>query len=279
MQTERKKVTDKEYRDALLGILERIHRVCEEQGVRYMAMGGTLLGAVRHQGFIPWDDDIDIMMPREDYPKFAKAFASEDGRFYTLDPNNSEYYYNNFARACDGKMILKLHGVCDIEHLGVFVDVFFLDRWPQEEAEVAQYRKDLLTAYKNVQYALPAKIMNTLDKKRRIKRKLQVPRIVLNRYLIGLKKRKQQKENLLTKYKDTNTGVRATVPDKLRNKRWYIAEDALDDRILMPFEHLQIYVPASYDYILTFLFKAYMQLPPEDQRKSHHHFVAYWSEV
>ena len=80
-----KAVSPEDYKAAVLGVLKRIHEVCVANNIRYTVTYGTLLGAVRHHGFIPWDDDIDVCIPREDYSKFKKAFPSKDKRYYILD--------------------------------------------------------------------------------------------------------------------------------------------------------------------------------------------------
>ena len=74
-----KKLTDKEVKQIELDILEYVHNFCEENGLKYIMNYGTLIGAVRHKGFIPWDDDIDIVMPRPDYEKFL-AYMQENQR-------------------------------------------------------------------------------------------------------------------------------------------------------------------------------------------------------
>ena len=73
-----KKLTDKEVKQIELDILEYVHNFCEENGLKYIMNYGTLIGAVRHKGFIPWDDDIDISMPRADYEKLSKERTLQD---------------------------------------------------------------------------------------------------------------------------------------------------------------------------------------------------------
>lgn len=115
-----------------LEILDEFVRLCRKHALRYFLVGGTLLGAARHQGFIPWDDDIDVAMPREDYDRFASLCAAgRDARFFyqshDTDPgyylsyaklrrNGSEYYEERFSRSRF--------------HKGIFIDIFPLDACP-----------------------------------------------------------------------------------------------------------------------------------------------------
>ena len=91
----------KEIQDVLLRIMKYVHTFCVENDIKYSLEGGTLIGAIRHKGYIPWDDDIDIAMPRPYYDKFVKEFIDTDEfKLFTPERNNS---YINYARVCDIK--------------------------------------------------------------------------------------------------------------------------------------------------------------------------------
>ncbi len=81
-------------------VLCKLRDVCEKNGLSYSLTGGTLIGAVRHQGFIPWDDDIDVMMPRPDYDKLIALAKEEDLGFDLFSPDYGEAYWYPFAKAC-----------------------------------------------------------------------------------------------------------------------------------------------------------------------------------
>ena len=98
-----REMTLEEVQQVSLDILKDIHCFCEKNGIKYTLQGGTLLGAVRHKGFIPWDDDIDIAMPREDYDRFLQTYVSSQGYevFSRELPSKRRNVYLAFARVCE----------------------------------------------------------------------------------------------------------------------------------------------------------------------------------
>jgi LPS biosynthesis protein len=93
-----RKIEDiQELRSIQMGILNEVHRFCETQGITYFLSSGSLLGAVRHGGYIPWDDDIDIYMPRKDYERLLREFKDNE-QFKLLNPAKEPHYYYTFAK-------------------------------------------------------------------------------------------------------------------------------------------------------------------------------------
>lgn len=124
-------LTLQEIHETELNILVDIDRFCRENGIRYSLDGGTLLGAVRHHGFIPWDDDIDIIMPREDYNRFVKSYHSEDGRYrlYNKDTNPA-YRTQMFSKVIDTQTVADEGLYEQQDAYGLWVDVFPADYVP-----------------------------------------------------------------------------------------------------------------------------------------------------
>ncbi len=123
-----KEITLEEMKGIELNILKQIHELCISQGFRYFLIGGTLLGAVRHKGFIPWDDDIDIGMPRSDYERFIEYCSSNEVPFKLVCNKTDPNYGYLFAKAVDRNTVLiEENANKDGAELGIYVDIFPID--------------------------------------------------------------------------------------------------------------------------------------------------------
>lgn len=118
---------------AELEILKEFVHICEEHDLRYYLVGGTLLGAVRHQGFIPWDDDIDVAMPREDYDRFAEIAPQELApQYFYQCPDTDPYYFLTYAKVRkNGTAVYEERFKKAKFHKGIFIDIFPLDFCPR----------------------------------------------------------------------------------------------------------------------------------------------------
>ncbi len=129
----------------MLEMLQYIDAVCKKHNIRYWLCSGTLLGAVRHGGFIPWDDDLDVEMLREDYKKFVKVMALEKNERYILQTNETDSaYFFSYAKLRDLHSCLKeVHSVdSHYKYSGIFVDIFVLE--PSSSLFLAKISKNIL---------------------------------------------------------------------------------------------------------------------------------------
>ena len=126
----KKRLTVDEIKNYELNILKFIDSICKKYNIKYFVNYGTLIGAIRHKGFIPWDDDIDISMYREDYEKFYKAVLKENNQRYTiLSKDNSNWYFQNFYVVIDKNTLLEDNVKYKRKDTNIFVDVFQIDRF------------------------------------------------------------------------------------------------------------------------------------------------------
>lgn len=138
-----KRLTIREVQLALLELLTEFDKICKKHGLRYSLSAGTLLGAVRHKGFIPWDDDADVCMPRPDYEKFVKIISQEgelpEYLSYSKDRGKGAYY--PFAKLLDKRYELRTSNHVEVKYL--YIDIFPIDGSADtEEERRAQFKKE-----------------------------------------------------------------------------------------------------------------------------------------
>lgn len=275
--TDMKEMTLSEIQAISLEILKAVHTFCVENGIKYSLAYGTLIGAIRHRGFIPWDDDLDIAMPRPDYLKFCRTFRKEG--FQVISRENRKDCIISFARVCDIRKTCfrtMLPWIREPGELGVWIDVFPIDSAPDNQDEFHnQYviaerlfcksisgRKALRAI--NREYSFRYNI-NTLKKKlfSLFSHSPEYHLDVLNEIL---KK---------TPYGSTNHLTQLAYPAKEE----YMDAHVLDGFHIVPFEDGQFYVMDGYDQVLRMEYGDYMELPPPEQRIPQQHYIRFmWKE-
>lgn len=126
-----REIGKEELKKIQITILRSIHEFCEQQNLRYSLSHGTLLGAVRHKGFIPWDDDVDIMMPRPDYERFRITYPGFNPHCSVQSYHNDDSYWFNFLKVYDNRTLFI---ECAARN-GVYIDVFPVDGFPENQQE------------------------------------------------------------------------------------------------------------------------------------------------
>lgn len=257
----RRKLDLDEIKSIEVGILKYIAGICDEYGLRYYLAYGTLLGAIRHKGFIPWDDDIDIAMPRADYDKLVKIFNDRRGesRYDCMSPLDAGYYYD-FAKVIDTTTFVQEKNVLPAR-CGVWVDIFPMD---------GLNKKDVLTHYKLMLYGR-CRAFSVYSKFPHKTKGLAVPLEYLfwrMCRIIGYPTFMNSCVWLSQKYKYGSTdwlGIASSFPasKKYMKKEWFA--DCVD----VDFEGCQFKAPIGFHDILTEYYGDYMQLPSEDKRVSH----------
>ena len=263
-----KQLTDVELREVEIGLLNRIHNICKENDIEYFLAGGTLLGAVRHKGYIPWDDDIDIYMKREEFSKFDDYFRKnkfDDIEFHSYALNND--CPHAYSRLCDTRTILvfeNLSGICE----GVYVDIFPIDNIPSNPIRVKIFAHTIKILGLMRWKSLSVQHIRARNKYRdpfkyllyKLSHMLGTKRIVKM-----INKRVQKYNKMKTEYCSSNT----IFPIKL-------SKAVFESIIEVPFEGRMYNAPVGMHEYLTAHYGDYMELPSEKERVTQHVFKAYW---
>ena len=250
--------------------LRMLMEICEKNHLRYYLIGGSLLGAMRHKGFIPWDDDIDVGLPRPDYNRFvqiAKDYlpAHMDIKTMTSDPNYKCY----FTRLINNKKkIYWDHGQYTAV-IGVWMDVFPLDGLPGNPLlrKLQVFRVKLnkaLYKFTQIDYVSTNRT-NRPFSERVLIRFAQITRIGR---LMNADKRLKKLDRALQRY-DYDTSAYAWNFSGCYGKREIVPHIQLGGSRTTEFEGMQASIPEAAEDYLTSIYGNYMKLPPEDQRKSH----------
>lgn len=258
-----KEIHSEELKNIQLDLLRKTADFCDHNNIKYFLCGGTLIGAIRHQGYIPWDDDIDISMPRPDYDKFIAMFNKPGNYYQVIDMSNSPKYGFPFAKVHDTRTFVnELQYAKD--KFGVYIDIFPIDGVGEDEQvfRILRWRKILHTKKANYyQRTIPKKIINTFGK------------ILLLPFSVHQILKKMDKEARKYPYGSTS---KAGVIINPYGTREIVNLTVFEHSIPKKFEDREYMVPAGYDTWLRSVYGDYMQLPPEDKRHSPHVSVAYW---
>ena len=254
-----------ELRSIQLDLLQKTAEFCEKKGLRYFLCGGTLIGAIRHKGYIPWDDDIDIAMPRPDYDEFVSIFNRQNSYCRVVELSNEPDYSLAFAKVYDNRTILReLH--YKKAPYGVYIDVFPADGVKNlaQINKISILHKVLNTKKANYyKRTVSKKVINTLGKL------LLLP---FSAHQIAKWMDDEARRYTFGSLPMAGVIVNPLGPGEMVDK------SVFDSHVYREFEGSKYRVPVGYDVWLRSVYGDYMQLPPEEHRVSHHTFDAWWKD-
>ena len=260
-------VTDiREIQQMELGIMEYIHEICQKIGVKYFLAYGSLIGAVRHKGFIPWDDDMDICMLREDYEKLQDyLIANPDERYEVMSYKNNLNYVYPFMKVQDNQTYLLEEDVRIDSNMGIYVDIFPVDGY--EDDSVFKDKMTRLIKKRQLSCYTFKGITNTKSILNSLIRYISV--IVFyftntNKYIRGIDELAQSRK--VDDYELVDYLIYKDMNKPVWKREW------LKQTITGVFEGKEFMIPKNYHEILTSDYGDYTQLPPVELRFSHHDF-------
>lgn len=250
-----------------LMILKDFIKICEENDLTYFMYAGSLLGAVRHNGFIPWDDDLDVIMFRDDFEKFKKIFISSKNDKYELLANEThEDYFHLLAKLMLKNTKFEESWVSQVDfHIGINMDIFVLD-----DLSEGNFKKNyqLKKCFLYNKLLIMSKIK--LDDLPFITKLItHAGYHFLNLFRIKPSTLNRRCLNFLKNYKNPNSEFVFDISATAEEYPQIFKRNDFKEVKRIKFEDIEVNIPQGYDNILKSLYGDYMQLPPEEDRYNH----------
>ena len=265
-----KELTLREMQLAELEMLIVFDKICKDNGIRYTLDSGTLLGAVRHKGFIPWDDDIDVAMPRPDYEKFYRVVTENKEILpdnIELIPDRGKNAHIPFLKLADKNITVQAEAGEATDDL--WIDIFPVDGYPQDDKKAKTFWKKLHMSHRIILYNY-----HNCSRKKGFK-KVACKLFSVYAKMYGAARAIKKLEKLAAKYPYVGAECVGPVKWASYGVKMRMPSDCYENYISIEFEGHEFSVIKDWDLYLKKTYGDYMQFPPEDKRVSHHRFKAY----
>lgn len=255
-----KKLSLDEIHQHELKMLLYLDKVCRQNELQYFLCGGTLIGAVRHQGFIPWDDDVDVYMKRSDYDTLL-AVLRQDEEFALFSLQSHNDYYYSYAKLVDSHTHVSESNKFDIKNYGLFIDIFPLDFLPDGAFK---------TKWFLIQESILRKLLMTAIQKYSLHRNPVKHVVVQLTHIIGARYFAEKLDKLAQKYADHADAKRYADASGALSTQYILQRSWFNEATKLSFEKEMLLAPIGYDEYLKYSYGNYLQLPTEDEREDHH---------
>jgi len=267
-------INQNQLQTAQLYILNYVHEYCKNNNIEYFIIGGTLLGSVRHKGFIPWDLDIDIAMTRNNYNKIIKSFnKTEDNRYRLVYYKNDKHHFSPHAKIVMNNSKIEYHNTQLESHLsnhkGIYIDIFPLDNVPTEKKE--QYKQEKkIKFYRRLIYFKVSPIFSRgfLFHKLIIKKILR-----LFMKLISFKFLTKRLDYTMQLHSKNDSGQICSMASHYHYQKQVMDVNIYKPAKLYEFENLKFYGPNNEIAYLERIYGDYMELPPKEKRHDASNFI------
>lgn len=257
-------------KNLLIKTLQAFIEFCNKNNLKYFAAYGTALGAVRHKGFIPWDDDIDVHMPREDYNRLLEL-SHEIPAPYQLGNISECGYTAPFAKFMDmNTTIWEFERIPYI--IGVYIDIFPLDDCPEDPSPVISLKNQLSDSFFRYFHGLEEWGLRDILLPLKYRNWTELKRICTIKYQSVFLRKHYHKEVLdllqqLSSYRDCPFYFDSA---DVYGKWMTFNKECFEEAVEMPFENITIKVPCQYDEYLHTIYGDYMRFPPKEEQITHH---------
>lgn len=268
-----KSIPQKEIMKIELDILCYIDDICQKNNIVYSLAYGTLLGAIRHKGFIPWDDDIDICMDRVNFEKFVNVCKNcKNDKYELLWLDTIKKYTLPLPKVIDKSTILTQTTQCEKMPLGVYVDIFIFDNIPNNSKARKGFIRNLELLQRFWGYSQNKYVWKDKTVKSYIRYLVySVFHLINPRVFSRLLNKYSRRYNCNRNSKKIGSMVYSIK----REGRWY-NNHFFDKTSRVPFEGRYFLISDYYDEMLKMCYGNYMELPPIEKQVSHHDFLAYY---
>jgi len=267
---DKKLITTQEMRKIQLELLDKVMSFCTRKSLKCILAGGSLIGAVRHQGFIPWDDDIDLEMPRHDYEIFLSEFIG-DNCCKVISRNKNKQFYLPYAKVYDPRTYFQEDSQGAIP-IGVNLDIF-----PQDNL-YDDFDSCLAICKRIKKWQNCLKLKQIPIRKREFSKNLLLLLGKISLFFVPLSFILNKIEKIAQSCDNTNSKYVAAIASLTYGNREIMPREWFADTINLKFEGKLYPCPAGYHNILTQMYGDYMTPPPPEKQTTHHRYQVYWKE-